>query len=299
MNRIKHEEVKTWAKWEELLDRLESEANQCEQRGQWIYRGQSCANHGLLTSLERACHRWRCYDYSEVEKKIIREFKRRYQQYVSHMPAKDDYFEWLSIMQHYGAPTRHLDWTYSAYVAAYFALEKGGAKDGGCKIKECNEKENDCGFAVVWALESNWCMKKISQQLGLNDKDRYDIDRTDGYSQALMDKVFSKPTCSPGVAVINPYNLLERLSLQQGAFTIPTDISKSFEDNLKVTFEDSLEGKLGSKNKIIKIIIPRDVEVAREFFSKLNRMNVNSATLFPGLDGFAQSLKVSTRFFHR
>ena len=32
--------------------------------------------------------------------------------------------EWLALMQHYGTPTRLLDFTRSPYVACYFALEE-------------------------------------------------------------------------------------------------------------------------------------------------------------------------------
>jgi hypothetical protein len=28
-------------------------------------------------------------------------------------PDQDDWLEWIALMQHYGAPTRFLDWTYS------------------------------------------------------------------------------------------------------------------------------------------------------------------------------------------
>src|SRR3989304_1877564 len=45
------------------------------------------------------------------------------------------------IMQHYGAPTRLLDFTYSVYVAAYFAVE---------------EAEDDC---VVWAVDGPWVLQ--------------------------------------------------------------------------------------------------------------------------------------------
>src|SRR5215469_967721 len=45
-------------------------------------------------------------------------------------PEPSDYFGWLSLAQHYGLPTRLLDWSENPLVAAYFAVAEPSDDDG-------------------------------------------------------------------------------------------------------------------------------------------------------------------------
>lgn len=80
--------------------------------------------------------------------------------------------------------------------------------------------------------------------------------------------------------------LYGRLVIQQGVFFVPGDISKPFEDNLAEVLP---RGK--DSYKLFKYVIKFDIKERRETLLHLHRMNINRASLFPGLEGFAASLR--------
>jgi FRG domain len=95
----------------------------------YVYRGQSGADWELTTLLSRKAeqHRIESFRIVRVEREMLRQFQRRTHHYVTDAPSIENDIEWLALMQHYGSPTRLLDFTHSFYVAAYFALRNASS----------------------------------------------------------------------------------------------------------------------------------------------------------------------------
>jgi len=109
----------------------------------WLFRGVTNATHGLVPKIGRTNtralkpdpltgERARVPYRLEDERAVLAMFK---QQARAHLPlAPDTELEWLAIAQHFGLPTRLLDWTDSLLVAAWFAVAKGGVEHGKPKV---------------------------------------------------------------------------------------------------------------------------------------------------------------------
>lgn len=90
----------------------------------WAFRGEQHAEWPLYSALSRYLQTFQVNPraWPEQEQRILRIFKRKAHQYLPQPPHIDDDFQWLALMQHHGAPTRLIDFTWSPYVAAFFAL---------------------------------------------------------------------------------------------------------------------------------------------------------------------------------
>jgi hypothetical protein len=256
------------------LDNWDQIHEYASRRG-WLFRGESSTNWQPKTSLERCCDRLeiKASLRRAMEDRIIREFRRAYHQFARHVPHRRAIYEWLSIMQHHGAPTRLLDFTYSVYVAAYFAVE---------------EAKKD---SVVWAIDGPWALQRSQELLlsaGKHAGSMLDpiMDEDEEIGMSLL---MSEPYV-PAAWPVNPFRLNERLRVQQGVFLVQGDISRPFSKNLKALSD-------GRRSEHFeRIVIPK--EKRNNVLERLWTMDISRAALFPGLDGFARSLGIYHSLFN-
>jgi hypothetical protein len=189
-------EVIRLASWDEYLEIISDSPYQ-----NWAFRGQRDASAPLFSALSRyfiSFHvdprAWR-----DQEERILRIFKRKAIHFVDVIPDREDDFEWLALMQDHGAPTRLLDFTWSPYVAAFFALHNA-TKEG-----------------VIWAC---------------NPVEIKKVKHVDLKEPGHFRKHFLSGTGN-FVCFGEPWAMNRRLIAQSGTFLVPAVLDSSIEDILR------------------------------------------------------------------
>jgi hypothetical protein len=122
---------RTWNTLAKLIDNFASGGGPWGT--QYLFRGQSNVEwNNLKPMLARSLKQTNLQQVYHLEHTAMVAFRIQAHLHVNlrTIDHPEDCFEWWPIMQHYGAPTRLLDWTASPYVALYFATEKDWNKDG-------------------------------------------------------------------------------------------------------------------------------------------------------------------------
>ncbi|MGH8579260.1 MAG: FRG domain-containing protein [Gammaproteobacteria bacterium] len=123
-------DITTVSTLDELTDVVHETFQKTKSR--WWFRGHPDSRWELIPKV------WRGYD-GTTERYLTNLFYQRAKLRHASFPDDNDYAAWLALMQHYGLPTRLLDWSDSALIAAYFAVKyerdvSGIAPDRKCAI---------------------------------------------------------------------------------------------------------------------------------------------------------------------
>jgi hypothetical protein len=97
-----------------------------EPRGRWVFRGHPDIKYELIPSVGRGNHTSKSREKHEAS--LFDIFCREARAYLDSFPT--DVWERLALAQHYGLPTRLLDWTTNPLTALYFAVEANPDADG-------------------------------------------------------------------------------------------------------------------------------------------------------------------------
>jgi FRG domain-containing protein len=256
-----------------------------------IYRGQSQASWSLLPSLLRKPKVASRYGgFEKLEEEVLKKFRSFSHPYLENNKP-DSELEWMALAQHHGCPTRLLDWTGNPLVALFFATER----DDQCK-------------AVVWCYRNfNWYNEESYK--GLNDRIIWYL--------SLRTRI---------VAYL-PKHISPRIVAQTGCFTRHSSYQPIFEIHSKEPEEPRDLGVMHMEEEIASFTeeycanilawlppigppnafdafsvseklkwIPRAGSLSKAVIPaerkkyirrQLDKLNINRASLFPGLDGIS------------
>lgn len=253
-----------------------------EDEGRWLFRGHANASWPLLPSAHRDPSKLASTNEEQFrrEQSLIRQFghylddqgisfpgwdpvlrtrERRHLSYLE-LPLEfairfpqEDHLPLFALAQHYGVPTRLLDWTESSYIAAYFAAE-GVHKSGADEF-------------CVWALNRKLLLEMES------------------LSNIEIDILTAPWSAAPNLRAQRGHFTVHRpLLAKERPVAAPT--VESLLRDYAANFEHWFEGKLPSTQPLLRKLVIRSSR-ASEVLRLLHLHRVSAASIYPGLRGAA------------
>jgi hypothetical protein len=241
-------EVLAEGSWDEALGR---------RRSRFAFRGGTDARADLRTSLMRLGG-----EYVRVERNLLRNFRKYGEPYAG---RRDSPWNWLSLAQHHGLPTRLLDWSYSPLIAAHFATANTDAYDRD---------------GVVWAVNFLQAHAHLPDRL----RKLVEGEGSEVVTVEMLDEAtdglegFEDLADEPFVVFFEPPSFDERILGQWALFAVMSDPTLSLDRWLEAHPDVTAR----------RVVIPADLKW--EVRDRLDMDGINERTLFPGLDGLSRWL---------
>lgn len=224
------------------------------------FRGHGEATETLLPSVGRNQYylgRSMCFDEA-TERNLLIQFRRHA---YEHFGRVANPWETLFLARHYGLPTRLLDWTSNPLVALYFAAFYDSETPAAEARDEAGAPAKLQLHGTVWAIQP-----------------REDICELDVFNEGR------EPLSIPGIKLVFPFHPTPRMTAQSGIFTL--------HGNPRVDVKQCAGEHYRQRDLDILRLIRWKVEsrAKTSIVLDLERLSINSRTLFPDLEGLARGL---------
>ena len=230
------------------------------------YRGCGKSKYKLKPSLYRNPLANNVEEIIRLEARIMARFKQRSVPYMDrHLPND---WEYLFFMQHFGVPTRLLDWTENPYIALYFAIIAASeTRDNGRFLED----------AAVWILDPTMWNQATLRHLSFKGGAlSSDDDELRGYAPGSESHLMNNEP----VAVYGTHNS-PRIVAQRGVFTI-------FGQNM-LSMEHIVKENPSRRGTLTKLVLPQDALSALR--DSIFAIGVTESVVFPDLDGLSREIR--------
>jgi hypothetical protein len=264
----------------EFLDCVQSKWKEWSKRVHWDpqeklpwFRGVGKEHYELVPRIYRGKEEigW---EYNANEAVDMRaEFARRAKPFINrNLPYSIG--EYLHLMQHYGFPTRLLDWTEGALIALYFA------------IRIPRNDKTPC----VWMLNPSWLNYRndvtIKNEETGEDKSLVlytDYDAVEEFpaDKIIPDNYLDEHKLADLPVAIFPPHIDPRIVAQKSVFTIHGRLKNGFDVLLKKYKEEA---------QVCQLRIAQ--EKIENMMKELNRLGMTETTIFPDLEGLSREIQV-------
>jgi hypothetical protein len=257
----KHENeiiIESWVHLMYILDADTSFQHDAgRHRSEKVYRGMWDARWELLSSLQRVNKN------VEVEKHLLRNFQKYAPQ---NSVVFNTFWNWLTLAQHHGLPTRLLDWSYSPFIALHFALEN-------------HLYFHLHGDATIWSLNLN----KLEATLPPDIRQRFVRDGALSFTYEALDELWptldalNSKEADDFLIFFEPPSFNDRIINQYALLSTtrnPRTVTSAWLRERPELYH--------------KIIVP--ARLKWEFRDRLDQLNITERILYPGLDGLCKWL---------
>jgi hypothetical protein len=115
------ERITSWREFDDAVAAAGAAGSDERVHSSLVFRGLARSSYSNVPSLARLGD-----DSARLERHLIRNFRK----YAHRERPGPTLWDWLSLAQHHGLPTRLLDWTFSPFVAAHFATATSPGQEG-------------------------------------------------------------------------------------------------------------------------------------------------------------------------